>query len=823
MSPSCSVVGVSYLGSDQARSGVLFPVEIMRFVFVLVLPSCGSSGAGHLGFKFSRGRLALVCRYWAAVVYGDTSLWSSITVTGRTSLHALRRAVELSADRSLSVKLSFESFSAKRSFTSAAERIAEFFVVLSPTSSRWSSFVFSCQHPVIFGCVSAHCATLVTPLLTSMTLLYWYLPGYARMRGDTSVREPYIPGTWFSRAPICIQRLELNGVPLFWDTLCLFRQLRVVDFSDFPPDASLDWEVFSALFASATKLEILRIGNLHTAFLVPPQTLRSASLEELDVRFVGSPDIGLLVQHMDLPVLKSLVVRGFYQMDLESVLLWNHLVPRITRLEVRGWLGQAETVWPLFDMLVKLEELDLTHARGEIFRSFYDWSSARITGLGSFESGLIRRFACLSDMSVFVPALPAEMWMAIFTVVCFQADQTSAEFIRVRGRISLVLLLDHRSSPAGTRACVLNSKELPLSIDISHVEFHDTSAAPSRVANFRTCLELLKPASQRWAALHLRANWSPTFSELMLVLGSASAESLQYLTLSCSAFVAEGTIDAIHTTPLSIFGANFPSLKRLDVSGVPLRWSDPHRFDQLTHLSLRNLPVIACPTLEQYAALFMAAPRLETLILKGVGCETVPDTHRPLPLTSVVHLEIIFGVGPYTESSRFYNLLKAFSFPRLASLSVAFLTVPSVHAFVELPMFARCGSVRIVGRICCGEWLVHLYLNMPNVVNLDVRGAASGFLAALSGPLPTTTIFPCSRLRSLVVSSNQWKHLRRIVEARIKAGCPLEFIGYESQYREDEDSVDRNNLDDYLVVKAKVKRIHWIPAQPSKEPMLVSL
>ncbi|KAJ6477942.1 hypothetical protein C8R47DRAFT_1288848 [Mycena vitilis] len=424
--------------------------------------------------------------------------------------------------------------------------------------------------------------------------------------------------------------------------------------------------------------------------------------------------------------------------------------------------------------------------------------------------------------------LPPELWMVVFGIVCFSEDQTTPQFMRARGRLALVclhwsriiramariwqvLLLDNRSSVKGAIACVENSRRLPLSIRLSHLEFYGTTSSSARVATFRRCLEALKSVSHRWAALDLRTNWSPTLVKLMRVLASASAESLRSLSLSCSALVLEGSTDELYLTPSTIFAANFPSLRRLDISGVPLRWSDPHNFANLTHLSLRNLPMIACPTLEEYAAFFAAAPRLRTLILKGIGCDIIPENHRPFPLPSIIHLEVIFGTGPYTEASRFYNLLKAFSFPSLASLSVAFLAVPSVHAFVTLPIFVRCESIRIVGRICCGEWLIHLYHSMGLVVNLDLRGAASGFLAALSGPLPTTTGLPCPRLRSLVVSSNQWPHLRRIVLARKRAGIPLDGIGYESKYLEDEDTVDRDCLADFLVVKANVKSIRWIP------------
>ncbi|KAJ6477941.1 hypothetical protein C8R47DRAFT_1323290 [Mycena vitilis] len=363
--------------NSQDGVGVFAPPEVLRTVFVLALPNYNDC---PLDFGRRRGQLALVCRYWAAVVYGDTSLWASVTVTRHTRAHMLRRVLEFSASRPLRIKLAFESFSHRTVGRSAAavNSLDDIFAVLSPTSRRWTSFVFSCQNPIVFGRVNEKCANLEAPLLGSMSILYWYLPGYDPVVGDQTYLRPFSPLPWFSRSVLRLRGLELNGIPLLWETPLLFNHLEVVDLSDFPSNAPLGWEVFSALFLSATRLRILRIGSIHTGPSDRTCPLLSNSLEELDVRFVGSPALGLLVQRMVLPSIKTLVVRGFYQVDLFSVLLWPYCLSRVLRFEVRGWLGSGEDVWPLFDSLKKVEEFDFTHARGEMFGSFYEWSLARV-------------------------------------------------------------------------------------------------------------------------------------------------------------------------------------------------------------------------------------------------------------------------------------------------------------------------------------------------------------------------------------------------------------------------------------------------------------
>ncbi|KAJ7099203.1 hypothetical protein C8R44DRAFT_888663 [Mycena epipterygia] len=350
--------------SLQNSVGALAPMEVLQLVFRLALPRYFD---GALLFCVARGTLASVCRYWAAIVYGDSSLWSSLSVTRRLSMDSLRLAVALARGRTLRVKLSFKSFPEAVSSTCAAPLIDTIFSILSPTSPRWSSFVLSCQHPVVFDLVNRHCADLYSPLLESISVLYWYFPGHGPLRPDQSYLAP-LP--WFRGSTPVLSRLELNGVPLVWSTPLLFDRLVSLVLCDFPRMASFGWQFFSTLFGSAQHLRTLSMGNIYLQPAFPTAVLLCRSLEELDVRFLASMDLGHLLQCMDVPGLKVFTVRAFYQLDLEITLSCRHILSRVVRFNLHGWMGQSKSLWPLFEQLSAAQILDLTHAREVSFRSF---------------------------------------------------------------------------------------------------------------------------------------------------------------------------------------------------------------------------------------------------------------------------------------------------------------------------------------------------------------------------------------------------------------------------------------------------------------------
>ncbi|KAJ7164306.1 hypothetical protein C8R46DRAFT_1036211 [Mycena filopes] len=429
-----------------------------------------------------------------------------------------------------------------------------------------------------------------------------------------------------------------------------------------------------------------------------------------------------------------------------------------------------------------------------------------------------------------VDRLPPELWMIVVNFVCLVSDRASSKLPEARSRVSLVcrsfrdlthaisrlwtvLALDDRTSSEAARACVQYSKKLPIVVALSHCTyFPPRTGYPLAVSErLRSSLTLLAD-SGRWATLDLLSNWPPTVSMVSGLLVSSTLTSMENLTFSC---YSSGTSNAgtSGTAPLeSLFAdGQFPNLRRLSVSGVQLKWTGNYGFPSLTRLSLRTIPRASWPTFGQLNALFKVAPRIQTLSLLGVGCTSASLASPPIPVASLLNLEVAFGTGSPSDAIHLYNIVRGFSFPNLAQLVVAFHVLPSLHAFASSSVVAGCRSIRLAGRICCDFWLGQLFHSMKEVVELDLRGAADGFMAALARSQFPSPGLPCSRLETLAVRTGQWVSLRRMVEIRLRAGLVFAVVKYESVVEETEATVGRCMLNDFLYVQKHVRKLEWVP------------
>ncbi|KAJ7688599.1 hypothetical protein B0H17DRAFT_1135566 [Mycena rosella] len=154
---------VSFEETVQSKAGILAPPEIICIIFQLVLPRYEDNASD---FCRLRGGLVSVCRYWAlmlgiqSVIYGDSALWSMMSISLCVSPEAVRLASTLALSRDLRIKLCFKSPSmdSRKKQSQAEQFIDSLFTIIGPTLPRWKSFAFSCRHPTIFERVNHHCA-----------------------------------------------------------------------------------------------------------------------------------------------------------------------------------------------------------------------------------------------------------------------------------------------------------------------------------------------------------------------------------------------------------------------------------------------------------------------------------------------------------------------------------------------------------------------------------------------------------------------------------------------------------------------------------------
>ncbi|KAJ7733478.1 hypothetical protein B0H16DRAFT_1468069 [Mycena metata] len=641
--------------------------------------------------------------------------------------------------------------------------------------------------------------------------------------------------------------LELNGIPLIWDTSCIFDHLVDVELCDFPPGVPIGCRVFSALFSAARCLRFLRVGNI----TVPESDIRSrtamcsATLQKLDVRLDST--IGPLLQLMDFPNLKKLVVRAFDSADMACILPLKHHLRRVAVFKLHGWLGRGSLMWPLFDSLESISRVDFTHARRDAFTSFCGWTSSRI--LGELKSRTVKvDQLCVGHVSTAEIVAYCEVRMAQEMDRCAldlrlerpsvareATPQTAAELDWLRGR---VITPTYPRSQRNSHFCHVNdsarvvddgfllamspprqdlivfcensiqSKARSLSIAATHIQCCPPALAPERVDQLLRNVRALQEAAPRCLAFDLWTNSPDTVASVMQLLVSASAASLEHLSLTCTAFAVPGSPSSIiYSAPACVFGGRLPFLKELNLFGVPLDWSNVASLPNLTRLSMRSIPPSGSPTFDQFAALVAFAPRLQSLVLEAVGCDAPPDAGSVTELASVTELEFSFGMGPYVESSRLYNLLGSLRLPNLRVLFASFVSQPSIHAFANSSLFARASNISFAGSVCCDGWLEALLSNLQSVRRLDLRCAAARFIPAISSPIRTSTglVLPCPNLTTLIVRGGQWDVLRRFVKVRKEGGLPLEGIVYESAELSTESTIDRYHLADFFRIGKAVR------------------
>ncbi|KAJ7024539.1 hypothetical protein C8F04DRAFT_1192351 [Mycena alexandri] len=285
-----------------------------------------------------------------------------------------------------------------------------------------------------------------------------------------------------------------------------------------------------------------------------------------------------------------------------------------------------------------------------------------------------------------------------------------------------------------------------------------------------------------------------------LLVSPALASVMETAILSCYSSVGSNHLPTGVEPPPSLLGDGcFPKLRWLSVSGLRLKWTKTYAFPSLTHLSLRTLPPSSWPTFPQLEVLFKASPCLQSLSLLGVGCNYVPATLAPTPVPSLARLDVSFSTGSPSDAVHLYNVVRGFCFPNLTHLTAAFHVLPSLHAFASSSLLTGCSK---------------LFETMRNVVELDLRGAAAGFLDALVG-LQVHAWRPfCPKLAILTVRTGQWSGVRRVLEVRSRQGLPLSTVRYQGLVAETESTIERYVLDDFIYIKTHVENLEWVPVEP---------
>ncbi|KDQ54295.1 hypothetical protein JAAARDRAFT_196659 [Jaapia argillacea MUCL 33604] len=211
------------------------------------------------------------------------------------------------------------------------------------------------------------------------------------------------------------------------------------------------------------------------------------------------------------------------------------------------------------------------------------------------------------------------------------------------------------------------SRELPIHLRInfglpSAWRSALASLTPTRQSLLWTMISRLAESVQRCFKLEISANDREIITTLSSVLSNVAAPNLKEFS-----FVKSG-IWTISCTDSPIFGGGTPQLSNAITVGITYSspWIRPI-LKNLTYLSLRNVRESTMPNRRDFESLISASPSLTHLVLNDKCFESDFLSFDPIPIPTLVTLEIIYGDD---DLLHFRELLTSLHIPALQCLSL---------------------------------------------------------------------------------------------------------------------------------------------------------
>ncbi|KAJ7137601.1 hypothetical protein C8R43DRAFT_955511 [Mycena crocata] len=328
----------------------------------------------------AREQRILISKPIASVVETDTRMWSDIHVGSHVLLDTLDLAIKRSKTAPLTVSLGFTDldYDSEHPLTDESfVRIRSILDLLAPHSDRFRSFGLTTEHPVVYTCVHALFEHLPASLLVELDLDFWYMMqfgGYPAL--EPLYAAPLYSRTWFGDAYRSLRILRTTSANLHWHIPNAFVNLTRLEVVDIILHPSLTWSTFESLFATATSLTHLRLGNILPFDLPPYGTLTSHSITTFDISFDEQGVLAIFASRLVFPALLSLI----YRMDecefLPPALLLRDMLAQVKHFAFHGTARDAPSMAKMYSFMKRVTELDLSESRGYPLRVLYDHMKA---------------------------------------------------------------------------------------------------------------------------------------------------------------------------------------------------------------------------------------------------------------------------------------------------------------------------------------------------------------------------------------------------------------------------------------------------------------
>ncbi|KAF7982884.1 hypothetical protein HWV62_25128 [Athelia sp. TMB] len=381
---------------------------------------------------------------------------------------------------------------------------------------------------------------------------------------------------------------------------------------------------------------------------------------------------------------------------------------------------------------------------------------------------------------------------------------------------STIKFVDEPSPFTRCKEWLHRSKDLPIEVIIDCTREADTEASDSEMdvdagkpeepfythSDLHTILEIVTPHAARWRVFEVEVN---EYSFMRIVTDALAAlpaaPALQILQLHHYGEEADDEYEFFLPAELRdpapvLFAGNAPKLEQLALWGVHLDWSAAaNRFlAGLKDVELAYHAQDVRPTWAELAALLAGSPALDTLSLCLSGPRGAPSdwaAERAVPLPSLRSLVLAFH--PPEDLCALVRLLPT---PNLTSLSLdleegdysafaALLAAPEPGGASKKSLLSGLEHLKLSGLPCAPATVDVMYEQLGALRSINLKlfdeFLDARFFERLTQPIdPAAKTHPPAfylpHLDTLTTSGVPGAEMRRLVEARKKAGVPVKRL-----------------------------------------------
>ncbi|KAJ6514268.1 hypothetical protein C8R47DRAFT_1206637 [Mycena vitilis] len=260
----------------------------------------------------------------------------------------------------------------------------------------------------------------------------------------------------------------------------------------------------------------------------------------------------------------------------------------------------------------------------------------------------------------------------------------------------------------------------------------------------RDCLLAARPSTHLWRDLQFLASNDSFLLHWLNVFGNAPAPVLRTFLFACPSSVGNHrSCCGLFVTPPHLF-RHLPALRMLRLIAATLPWGEASYFSRLEDLEIRDLPVVAWPTVPALIRTLVCSSAIRRLVLGGGG--VVLDEHLVVDCFVMANLQTLtIFFAPHT--ARFLSVLAAGRFPSLTEFNAHSFTDAGWLLTFETTIYTRLQRMTMSGQIDRIGHIPLLLDHLDGISHLDVSDTEPAYVCELVRTAATR----CTSMRSLDV------------------------------------------------------------------------